>query len=334
MTSSDRWAELTRAASSPQGVTRLRVAPESPHDLFVGVIQPGAKPCFWFEMPTDDIPGDYSLPSLRSVATTIRAIPEAPETTRIELALENADLAEVFRAMVNDLVQSVAATNDAEDGLVALAQRMERWRRLLQTDGGGGLSVAERRGLFGELTILAQLIDAGAEPRRAVATWTGPAGRHQDFQAEDGAIEVKSTATKQPQSLVIASERELDSTGVPHLYLMHLSLDERQGGSGDSLNALVAAIRQRLAGDAVAEAALDGLLIQVGYLAMHMPLYESLRYTVRAQTCYEVADGFPCMTENDIPIGVGDVTYRIQLAALQPFGLSAADALSTVAGLP
>ena len=317
----DRWAELATPEADSPGTNRLRVAPASPHDLFIGVNQPGGRHCFWYEVPTDSVPVDYRLPSLRSIRTSIEAIVGAAGTTRIQLELEKAELGDVYRAMVNDLVGTIAATPDDDSGLSALSQRTERWRRLLETDGTGGLSTTDRRGLTGELIVLGQLLDSGGSAARTVTAWTGPYGKHQDFQAYRAAIEVKTTVTKQPQSLIITSERELDSTGVPHLYLMHVSLDERQGGSGQSLNALVAALRGRLENDSIALAAFEDALLTYGYLNDQASLYEGQNYSVRDQNAFEVVDGFPCITEADVPTGVGDLTYRIQLAALQPFAV-------------
>jgi hypothetical protein len=275
------------------------------------------------------VPDDYGLPPLRSIRATVQAIPEAPDTTRLQLELENVDLGDVFKAMVNDLTGTIAATSDEDSGLAALLQRTERWRRLLETGGAGGLSTTDRRGLVGELLVLGQLLDTGAGPSATVTAWTGPYGKHQDFQATQAAIEVKTTVTKQPQSLIIASERELDPTGVPHLYLMHISLDERHGGGGQSLNEVVSGLRSRLASAPLALSAFEDALFTYGYLDVQASLYDAPKYSLREQNAFEVSDGFPCITEASVPTGVGDVTYRIQLGALQPFGVPLAEALNT-----
>lgn len=327
----DRWDELASAAGSSPGLTRLRVAPSSPHDLFIGIVQPGDRRSFWCEVPTASVPDDYRLPPLRSICTTIQPVVEVPTTTRVHLELEKAELGSVFAAMANDLISTIAAAPDDESGLAALSQRAERWRRLLETEGAAGLSTTERRGLAGELIVLGQLLDAAAGPVHAIDAWTGPANAHQDFQAAQAAIEVKTTITKQPQSLVIASERELDPTGVSHLYLMHLSLDERRDGVGHSLNDLVGQVRAKVGADAVASALLDQALLQAGYFDEHAALYDAPRYTVREQDAYEVLDGFPCITETDVPRGVGDVAYRIQLSALADFAVPLSDAIDAAA---
>ena len=333
MTTSDRWNELALAGGTESGITRLRVAPDSTHDLFIGVIQPNARRVFWYEVPSGAITDDYRLPHLRSIRVTVTPALDGRGVTRVQLELEQNDLSDVFNAMVNDLASAVALTRDNEAGLLALSQRAERWRRLLETQGGGGMSAADRRGLAGELIVLNRLLDMQGDVAGTVAMWTGPYGKHQDFQAGSGAIEVKTTVTKQPQSLIVTSERELDRTGVPHLFLLHVSLDERRGGSGLSLNDLVVALRSRLAEDALALPTFEEGLVNYGYLPDQAALYETTRYTVRELNAFEVVDGFPCITERDVPTGVGDVEYRVQLSAMVPFAVPTDTALTVASPL-
>jgi Putative PD-(D/E)XK family member, (DUF4420) len=65
----------------------------------------------------------------------------------------------------------------------------------------------------------------------------------------------------------------------------------------------------------------DTTLLRAGYLDAHRQLYEEPRYSLREIHVYEVIDGFPRITEKDIPSGVGAVSYRIQVAALATFAV-------------
>ncbi len=179
----DRWDELVSLTVTSPGVSRLRVAPSSPHNLFIGLVQPGNRLYFWYDVPVGTIPPDYQLPSLRSIRTSIEAVPENPSIVRIGLGLDKSDLGDVYKAMVNDLIGAVSATSDADSGLSVLENRTERWQKLLRNDAQAGLSTSDRRGLIGELLILRQLLEQGGNPARTVVAWTGPHGKHQDFQA-------------------------------------------------------------------------------------------------------------------------------------------------------
>ena len=118
--------------------------------------------------------------------------------------------------MFNPLASDIAATAQAATGpveaVLAAADRFEHWRQMLQSIAEAGLTPEARRGLFGELTILRDHLLPAMPAADAVRAWTGPAAANQDFQLPDAAIEVKTSSGKEPQTIVISNERELDDT--------------------------------------------------------------------------------------------------------------------------
>jgi hypothetical protein len=139
-------------------------------------------------------------------------------------------------------------------------------------------------------------------------------------------VEVKTTAAKQPTSIRITSERQLDDTGVGSLFLHVLVVDEREvpaaaDGPGESLPGLIAEIRQQLSGEAGIVALFNDRLIEAGWLDPLASRYEGHRWTLRAEHTYRVASGFPRITETDLPPGIGDVSYAISLHACTAFAV-------------
>ena len=55
-------------------------------------------------------------------------------------------------------------------------------------------------------------------------------------------------------------------------------------------------------------------LLESGYYDIHKPLYDERGYAIRQENIYQVMGNFPRITENQIPIGVGDVRYSIVLS--------------------
>ena len=333
MISEEQWATLESAAKDGAGAAWTRVAADSGHDLFIAVGQPGSQRTLWYDFPADARPPELHLPSLRSVGLDVRPKDDQPNVLRCSLTLQADDLKSVFRALADDIVAAVSVAKTDETGVAAYARRLERWKRLLQPDSTTGLSVLERRGLFGELRVLDEFLEAGALAEHVAASWTGPYGKHQDFQSAKGAIEVKATVTKQPQTLVITSERELDDTGVDVLFLTHVSLDERRGGSGLSLNDIVAGIRLRIGANPMACMIFDDALLHRGFLPEQAHLYEEPRYSIREEHSYQVTNGFPRIVESALVPGVGDVNYRIQVAALSEFAVDHDNALRLIGGI-
>lgn len=324
------WSQL-ESDWHAHGVTIRRVYPQSAYEIFIAVRHPdGAR------MLT-------ILVDARDVSEGLRQVHELPRTRGLEMqfvrldsdsgelrvVLTDADLHEVFSPLASDIAAAAHAAPSAASAVLEAVRRFSRWREMLQNLAAKGLAPQSRRGLFGELTFLRDQFLTTLPASRAVHAWTGPTGAHQDFQLPNAAIEVKTSSGKEPQTLVIASERELDDTGTNMLVLVHYSLDERRGGSGESLNVIIDRTRE-LIPDAAAREILDDLLVRVGYLRHQRELYDEPRYTVRKQHFWNVTGGFPRITEADLRPGVGDCEYRISLTGLEEYALVAEDVLAVV----
>lgn len=311
------WRGLEDAAVG-DGVVYRRLHADSGHDLRALLDRDSGARSLVFERawrPVDRLP---ALVQSRAVSvTTVRS--SDARRMRFSVTLVDDSFRDVFSVMTEDLAASIAATADDISATGTLCSRLEHWRELLRELDGEGLSTTYRRGLFGELHVLAETILGPVDPRVALSGWTGPRRANQDFQYPGLAIEVKTTSGQQPQALVVTNERELDDTGVGSLYLVHVSIDERLGGDGKSLNSVVDRITVLLGDDVVAMGGFRAGLGLYGYQDGHRDLYEEPRYTVRESQCYAVGDGFPRIVESMLTPGVGGVRYNVSLAACQGF---------------
>lgn len=324
------WESLTTAAAGrPAGTARRRLHPGSGHDLHLVVLQPGNQRCLWYEFPADAVDDRPDLPTLACV--TISVTPDtAGGRMRFEMKLDTNELADVFTNLAEDVAGAVAAAAGHQAGVRTLLDRLELWRRLLKTGPPQGLTSAERRGLYGELHVLRRLLESGIAPPVAVQAWTGPLHHHQDFQFAHAAIEIKTSSAKQPQSIPVASERELDPTGVTHLFLVHTSLDERRGGHGETLSSIADELRTHMNRYPQAGSQFDHLLHTAGLLPRQSHLYDEPHYSVRTSRTFTVNGSFPRITETQLPEGVGDVRYQIQIGVLAPFECEWTSAVATL----
>src|SRR4051812_7605530 len=208
MISEDEWATLATAARSSAGVAWRRIHASSGHDLYIAVRQPGDERALWFDFPADAIEDRSVITSLRAVRVDVGHKGDDPGTLRCEISLTSSDLADVFSRLVEDIAAAVAAQSSDAAAAEALLKRLARWRRLLQESSPQGLTGEERRGLYGELWVLGELLAEGLRSACIVPAWTGPLHRNQDFQFRAAALEIKSTSAKQPQSIVVTNERE------------------------------------------------------------------------------------------------------------------------------
>lgn len=324
------WDQLESDWHS-RGITVRRVYPQSPHEIFIGVRHPDGARMLTVAVGSPAAAQVmrqlHDLPRTRGLEMQFARLDN--ERRELRVILTEVSMREVFSPLASDIAETAHAQSDQVDAVLSAVARFNHWRHMLERLAESGLSAQARRGLVGELCFLRDYLLDAMPALAAVRSWTGPTGTHQDFQFAGIAVEVKTSSGKEPQTIAISSERELDDTGVDRLVLAHFSLDERRGGIGESLNSIVSQIRQSL-GDAVARADLSDSLIRAGYLEQQRGLYEEPRYMLRKRRFWRVTDGFPRIIENDLRPGVGDCQYRISTVGLDAYLLTAEDVVNAI----
>jgi hypothetical protein len=315
MTIDSQWTALeAEFRGQADNAWRLRLArPVGGHPLFAAVS--GGRRALLLRVVASAIPPRSSWPECTGLDVLSVAL---DGHAYIGVMLKEPRFADVFAALAEDLARRIDA---AEPGPVAaigvFLGQLRRWQRFLASKAEA-LTPGEQRGLWGELHLLQNLLLPALGPSAAVAGWKGPEGAHQDFQYATAWIEVKTTLAKQPQSVRITSERQLDDTHAPALFL-HVFALEAQTDGADTLPARVAALRAALGASSVARETFEDGLLAVGYRDFDAPRYASPGYAVRRANTFRVALGFPRIIEGPLPAGVGDVSYALDLAACAPF---------------
>jgi hypothetical protein len=220
---------------------------------------------------------------------------------------------DVFATLCEDLIAGIANTSDDGRLLKELLNRFEKWKSLFERAELQGLLFEEQRGLYGELYFLRKWLNFSSDMQRCVQTWLGPEKELRDFQFENWALEVKTTYGNNHQKIHISSERQLDTANLGMLILYHISIESQQH-HGETLNALVESILDKLSDDVSAQIQFRSKLLHGGYYFHHFALYENTGYHIRNDSFYHVNDGFPRIEERDVRKGVGDVKYSIILS--------------------
>jgi hypothetical protein len=312
------WAGL-EAGDLDHGVVTRRLLPHSGHDIFLAVQRPADRRMLLLRVPAAAaeafVRRHGELPQTRGIQLAFTGAVDGHRDLRMALTAD--DRAEVFNPLIADVADTAGAATGSTAALEAAVGRFLHWRHLLQSIADTGLSPEARRGLFGELAVLRDHLLPELSHASAVGSWTGPKGANQDFQLPSVAIEVKAGSGLQPGSILVANERQLDATGTGRLLLAYLAVDERRGGSGESLNAIVDSLRATLSPGP--GSTFDDLLIRVGFLRADRALYEEPRYTVRARTFWHVTGDFPRIVETDLRPGVSQCRYRISTVGLDQY---------------
>lgn len=301
----DPWEPIS-GPSQPGVLASRRVDATHPQELFWARNAAGAKALVLKWNPELDLPG--TAPRIRGIA-----IDHGPGV--LQLVLQDNASQDVFRALCEDLVETLRPIHPAAEAVEAMLLRLGRWQRLLDKGGRGILGETEIRGLFGELQFLKQELLARFGPD-SVGLWTGPLGTPQDFQFGTHAVEIKSRSASGPPSVTISSTDQLWAPGAS-LFLFVYSIGQQPAGTGGcSLKALVEAVRIQV-GSGTWRDRFEEKLLEVGY--MDLPEYEVTEYTISEPMSFEVREGFPRIIPPMVPDGISSVSYRIHLDNCIPY---------------
>lgn len=312
------WQRLETSAATDGARWWLIRCGATPGRSLLAAREPGAgRRALLLPLDGAQPPARRQWPRLSALAPVSVVVDDAPH---VGVVLAEPRFADVFDALAVDLARRVQEAADADGAVIALLGQLHRWQRFL-TATAQGLDPAAQRGLWGELHFLGEGLLPALGPSAAVAAWTGPQGAHQDFQAASAWVEVKTTLAKQPQAVRITSERQLDDTHAPALFLHVLSLESQEAGP-DTLPARVAMLRGALKGAPGARENFEDVLLAAGYLDRDAARYAVPGYAVRRVDTFRVRAGFPRIVEAGLPVGVGAVAYDLSLAACADFAVA------------
>lgn len=103
------------------------------------------------------------------------------------------------------------------------------------------------------------------------------------------------------------------------LFLCHYSWNAGLA-EGETLPEVVRTIREKLESeDHTACSQFDNSLIQAGYLDSQSHLYEERRLQELSEKVFEVRDGFPRLRPGDVPSGILDCRYTVELSSCSDF---------------
>lgn len=227
---------------------------------------------------------------------------------------------DVFAIICENMVQSIVSLHSEKEAIRTMLNQLDKWQTLFEKLKGEGLTPSEQLGLYGELHFLQKYL-AIQDAHSALNSWVGTDREIRDFQYNNWALEIKTTAGNNHQKVSVSSERQLDETLLENLFLFHLSVETARK-NGNSLNEKVNAIRKTLQENVSALNNFNNKLIDAGYFERHSHLYEERCYRTRDENYYKIDGDFPRIKENEIRDGVGDVKYSIILSQCNEYLVS------------
>lgn len=307
------WDQLIKEAaeSTVNGIFSRRIHPNSACDLFLGVEKPAYKKLFLIKAQKTVLELAKNLPESKGVRISIVALPdEKSGQDSLILSLKEDKFYDVFISLVNDITQHLIPITDEEKTVKTLILRLKKWQAFMEqyTEKLGEEII---QGLFGELYFISDVI-ISKNNIQGIKSWKGYQNTNQDFYFPNAVFEVKTSLGREPKSLRISSERQLDKNGYPNLLIYHVSL-ERAEEEGKSLPELIDEIRIKIRSNHDILDLFEDALFSLGYIDAQRDNYNQ-RFFVRNTEFYEVTDSFPKITEKMLPNGLGDVQYGINVS--------------------
>lgn len=268
--------------------------------------------------------------NLKDLKVTIIKDTSFENSRFLSIQLLDASNKDVFYVLCENLIQSVINLPSEKERISTVINQLEKWKSMFDKIHSEGLTPAQQQGLFGELHFLEKFFSCcDVTPIDVLRTWVGVDAYMRDFQGTNWAVEVKTSATNNPQSVKINGERQLDETLIDTLYLYHCSV-EISKNNGQSLPQKITKIRERLNNDIIALNNFNAKLFEVGYIDRQEHLYYDRCYQIRSENFYQINDDFPRIKENELRKGVGNVKYSIVLQMCNEFLVSENQVLNTI----
>jgi len=306
------WEELEKDESFQTGLLYKRYSAKVKPDVFVALKEAEKLRCISFRINSSLNFDTNQLNKFRDIKLELLNDEKNLNKQFLLILLLNSQHKDIFSTLCQDLIYGVSEISDEKILINKLIDRLVKWQSLFEKIGPQGLSDDAQRGLFGELYFLRKYLSKSLDYIKCMNTWTGPENAIQDFQYSNWAVEVKTTHGKNHQKINISSERQLDDSIIPNIYLYHLSLDVRMG-FGETLSFIIEEIFHLINDNSIATNHFKLKLMEYGYFDIHKHIYDNHGYTIRQENIYSVTGDFPRITEKQIPIGVGDVKYSIIL---------------------
>jgi len=316
------WKAVESEANKLPGIYERRIPSQTWLALFAGMSLPSTS--IRLALSVDSLISTEGLERETKGYKVHRQFNPKEKRTSVCLELNKATFKELFKVVAADVAHSVLDANSEAGAISAMHGRLDHWQKFMQTTGPEGLDKEDQIGLFGELTFLETMLQAGFPAVDVLGAWKGPSSANQDFQANGHAVEVKTTTRNSPNRVRISNELQLDESTFDSLALFHLWLGE-QVGSGLSLARLVDRIRASLS-ESGANDFVD-LLIQAGYHDVHKTIYDEFTYVERDRKYFNVDGEFPRVRGSELRSGVEEVAYSIDLAGLDSFRQSQTDVI-------
>lgn len=230
----------------------------------------------------------------------------------LSFSLEDDQLKDIFYKFCEDMIESTRLSHE-EDGFAPAVERWDTWIKFFSKTSLP-LSENEILGLIGEIYFLQNVMIDKYGQDVALDSYIGTDRAHKDFEVQDTWYEVKSIHNG-VRTVKISSIEQLDSDQSGRLEILTFDQSTSTYEGNITLNKVIAEFRSSL--DRKWQLKFDEKMRKAGYIEDER--YDEYNYLFVRIDEYNVADGFPKLSKDELPNGITKASYEIDISAIQGF---------------
>ena len=180
-----------------------------------------------------------------------------------------------------------------------------RWKKFW-ANNSKPLGYEQILGIFGELYFINNILIPTTDANR-IQYWRGPHGERHDFQCENWHLEVKSSSKLNPIVRIHGHDQLIPPYG-KDLLLFFLAVS-KESGSKHCIESESNSIREHLKHNLDLLNYFEDSLAESGW----GPAQEDIHFNIKRADIYVVDKGFPTIGLNNLPTGITQIDYNIDL---------------------
>jgi hypothetical protein len=242
---------------------------------------------------------------------------ELGNNIELNIYLLDNELKDIFSLFIQNILEDIDQCITESEAITTTLNVVSKWKKLFDKINFNGLTLEQQKGLIGELLFLNYLLNNEKTHTKAINSWTSA---EQEFQSKDYTfgsigIEIKFTSSKHPR-IKVSNERQLDAENLSELFLVLYST-EAVKENGVSLNSLIEQTRQNISTEE--ERSIFNKKLQLnGYFEEDREHYGRM-YSLKKTFAFAVTSDFPKIVKSDLPLGIFDTSYSIEISAVENF---------------
>lgn len=227
--------------------------------------------------------------------------------------LKDRGFEELFLKLILDIYHYMY--ENGETTIDGAYKRWYLWKELFSYDKNEILSENKIQGLIGELLFLSEYMINTYGVENAILAWGGADYNKKDFEINNTWYEIK-TVLNATNSIKISSIQQLDSSHKGYLVVYVFNKSTVASNGSINLNNLIDTIGQNINRNDIYDFFINKLLTQ-GYT--YREEYNNFNIQVCEINYYLVDDNFPKLTVKNVPKGIKECTYCLDINEIVEF---------------